>query len=317
MRLFKYCLKRVGLSIITLFTLATLTFCLMRSVPGDPLMKTKEIPETTRLNLEARYGLDKPIFQQYLIQMKNIFLKGDFGVSFRTVGRNVNDIIKEQFPVSASIGVVAVTFGVLMGLVLGIVAALNRNTKIDRSAMLLCVLGVSLPSFLFAFIFQYWLGVFPLTELGFNPDYWVRPAGWGEPRDIILPALTMCFGILATTTRLMRSQMVDISFSDFVKTAKSKGVSTKRLIVVHQLRNASMPIITIVGPMFAAAITGTLIIENIFGIPGLGRAYITSIQNNDYNVIMGLTIFYGGFIILVNLVTDILYGIVDPRVRVS
>lgn len=317
MRLLKYCLKRIGISIITLFTLATLTFCLMRSVPGDPLMKTKEIPEATRKNLEARYGLDKPIFQQYLVQMENIFLKGDFGVSFRTVGRNVNDIVKEQFPPSATVGLLSVALGVFVGLGLGIIAALYRNSAIDRSAMLLCVLGAALPSFLFAFIFQYWLGVFPLTKLHFNPNMWLRPAGWGEKRDIIMPALTLCFGILATTTRLMRSQMVDVSFSDFVKTAKSKGVSTVRLIVVHQLRNAALPIITIIGPLLAAAVTGTLIIEGIFGIPGLGGAYMTSIQNNDYNVIMGLTIFYGGFIILITLVTDIIYGLVDPRIRVG
>lgn len=317
MRLLHYIFKRLGISILTLFTLFTLTFCLMRAVPGDPLMKSKEIPAETRKNLQARYGLDKPLIQQYFIQMEKIFLEGDFGTSFRTVGREVNDIIKDQFPVSATIGLVAVFFGTTIGLILGIVAALNRNSIIDRAAMLLCVLGIALPGFLFAYIFQYFLAVYPLTKLGFDPEHWVRPAGWGEPRDLILPGLTLSLGIVASITRLMRSQMVEVTFSEFVKTAKAKGVSTFRLIVLHQVRNAILPIVSILGPILVFTMGGSLIIENIFGLPGLGRAYLSSIQNSDYNVIMGLTIFFGGFFIVVNLITDILYGLVDPRIRVG
>lgn len=317
MRLLRYAVRRFLVAILTLFVLATLTFFVMRAVPGDPLMKTKEIPEETRRNLEARYGLDKPLFQQYLIQMEQIFLKGNFGTSFRTLGREVNDIIKEQFPASASIGLVAVAGGLFFGLILGTLAALYRNSIIDRTAMLICVIGASLPSFLFGYLFQYFIAVIPLTQWGINPEHWVRPAGYGELRDLLLPGLTLGLFINAVVTRLMRSQMVDVSFSDYVKTAKAKGVSTQRLIFKHQMRNALMPVITIIGPLFASTLTGSLIIEGIYGIPGLGNAYINSITNNDYNVIMGLTIFYGGFIILVNFVTDILYGVIDPRVRVS
>ena len=317
MRLLRYIFKRLGIAIVTLFTLFTITFFLMRSVPGDPLLKTKEIPEETRKNLQARYGLDKPLHQQFLIQAQNVFLKGDFGTSFRTVGRNVNDIIADQFPVSATIGLFAVALGVTVGLGLGILAALYRNSIIDRMAMFLCVAGIALPSFLFAYMFQYFLAVYPLTHLNFNPDTWLRPAGWGQFRDLILPGITLALGIVASITRMMRSQMVEVAFSEFVKTAKAKGVSTARLIVLHQIRNAILPVVSILGPILVFTMSGALIIENIFGIPGLGRAYITSIQNADYNVIMGLTIFFGGFFILVNLATDIVYGLVDPRIRVG
>lgn len=317
MRLLKVVANRVGSALITLFTLATVTFALMRAVPGDPLLQTKEIPAETKANLMARYGLDKPIWEQYLIQMKHIFLEGDFGSSFRTLGREVNDIIKEQFPVSAAVGVFAITFGVMIGIGLGILAALYRNTAVDRFAMFLCVVGISLPSFLIAYILQYFIAVYPLTNLGFNPELWFRPAGWGEPKDIILPGVTLSFAIMAAVTRIMRSQMVDVAFSEFVKTAKSKGVSTFRLVFTHQIRNAILPVISVVGPLLGIAVVGSLIIEGIFGIPGLGRAYINSIENSDYNVIMGLTIFYGGFIILINLVTDVIYTIIDPRIRIS
>lgn len=317
MRLLRYIFKRLVIAIVTLFTLFTLTFFLMRSVPGDPLLKTKEIPEETRKNLQALYGLDKPLFEQYLIQAKNVFIKGDFGTSFRTVGRNVNDIIRDQFPVSATIGIVAVVFGVLVGLGLGIIAALYRNSIIDRMAMILCVAGIALPSFLFAYLFQYFLAVYPLAKFNLTPEYWFRPAGWGEARDLVLPALTLSLAIIASITRMMRSQMVEVGFSEFVKTAKAKGVSTIRLVVLHQIRNAILPVISILGPILVFTMGGSLIIENIFGIPGLGRAYISSIQNSDYNVIMGLTIFFGGFFILMNLVTDVVYGLVDPRIRVG
>lgn len=317
MRLLRFIFQRLFLAVITLLTLFTLTFFLMRAVPGDPLMRTKEIPEETRKNLEERYGLDKPLYQQYFLQLNRVFLHGDFGTSFRTVGREVNDIIREQFPVSAGIGVVSVLIGVTIGIALGIVAALYRNGLIDRLAMFLCVAGISLPSFLFAFIFQYGLAVYPLTSLKFNPDNWLRPAGWGEPRDYVMPAITLSLGIIASITRMLKSQMIEVGFSEYVKTAKAKGVSLPRLIVMHQIRNAILPIISIIFPILVFTMSGSLIIEGVFGIPGLGRAYMTSIQNSDYNVIMGLTVFFGGFLIIMNLITDILYGVIDPRIRVG
>jgi ABC-type dipeptide/oligopeptide/nickel transport system permease component len=317
MNLLKYVLKRLGWACVTIWALFTLTFILMRSVPGDPFTKTKEIPAETMANLQAKYGLDKPLVEQYFIQLKKIFIEFNLGESFRTIGREVNQIIKDQFYVSATIGIIAVIFGITVGLILGSVAALKRNSIIDRSAMFLCVLGLALPSFIFAYLFQYFFALVPLTVWGINPDNWVRTSGWGEPRDVILPAFTLSLGIITAVTRLMRSQMVEVSFAEFIKTAKAKGMPTLRMVLLHQVRNAILPVISIAGPILVFTMSGALIIENIFGIPGLGRTYITSIQNSDYNVIMGLTVFFGSFFILMNLLTDIIYSLVDPRIRVE
>jgi ABC-type dipeptide/oligopeptide/nickel transport system permease component len=317
MLFFKYVLKRVLLAIVAVFVLASVTFFLTRAAPGDPFTKTKEIPEATMANLKAMYGLDRPIYVQYAIQMQKIFLHGDFGTSFRTVGRDVNTIIKEQFPVSAQLGLFAVAVGTMFGLCLGVIASLYRNSAIDRFAMLLCVLGLALPGFLFSYLFQYFFAVLPVTDFGFSAENWLPSVGWGTWRHFILPGLALSLGVTATITRMTRSQMVDVQFSDYVKTAKAKGVSTWRLIIIHELRNAVLPILTILGPLLVGTMMGALITENIFGIPGLGRVILNSVVNSDYNVIMGVTIFEGSFLVLVILVTDILYGIIDPRIRVS
>lgn len=317
MVLARYVFRRFLLAIVTIFTLASLTFFLTRAAPGDPFTKTKEIPAETMANLRSKYGLDKHILVQYGIQMKQIFLHGDFGTSFRTVGRDVNTIIKEQFPVSAKLGVFAVALGTLVGLGLGIIAALYRNSSIDRVAMLLCVLGLALPGFLFSYLFQYFFAVVPVTEMGLQADSWLPAVGWGTWKHYLLPGFSLSLGVVATITRMTRSQMVDVQFSDYVKTAKAKGVSTARLVVVHELRNAVLPILTILGPLLVGTMMGALITENIFGIPGLGRVILNAVVNSDYNVIMGVTIFEGAFLVLIILLTDILYGIVDPRIRVS
>ena len=249
--------------------------------------------------------------------MKHIFIEGDLGSSFRTVGREVNSIIKEQFPVSAKLGLFAVCLGTFFGLSLGVLAALYRNTVIDRMAMILCVLGLALPGFLFSYLFQYFFAVVPVVEFNFNPETWLPSVGWGTWKHFLLPGFALSLGVTATVTRMTRSQMVDVQFSDYVKTAKAKGVSALRLIFVHELRNAVLPILTILGPLMVGTMMGALITENIFGIPGLGRIILNSVVNSDYNVIMGITIFEGSFLVLVILVTDILYGIIDPRIRVS
>ena len=317
MVLFRYIMRRMVLAIATIFTLATLTFFLTRIAPGDPFTKTKEIPAETMANLRAKYGLDQHIMVQYGIQMKQIFFHFDFGTSFRTIGRDVNTIIEEQFPVSAKLGVFAVALGTIIGMGLGIIAALYRNSVIDRFAMLLCVLGLALPGFLFSYLFQYFIAVVPVTQFNMNPDTWVPAVGWGTWKHYLLPGISLSLGVVATITRMTRSQMVDVQFSDDVKTAKAKGVSTARLVVVHELRNAILPILTILGPLLVGTMMGALITENIFGIPGLGRVILNAVVNSDYNVIMGVTIFEGAFLVLIILATDILYGIIDPRIRVS
>ena len=247
--------------------------------------------------------------------MQRMFLQGDFGESFRTVDRSVNRMIAENFPASAAIGIFALVVGTTVGLGLGIIAALYRNSLIDRVAMLLCVVGIAIPSALIAYVVQYFLAVFPLTHLHVNPHVWFRPVGWGQFRDVILPGFTLSLGIITLMTRYMRSQMVDVSFAEFVRTARAKGASTVRVVLLHQLRNAMLPVVSLLGPIFVGAISGSLLIENIFGVPGLGAAYFNSISNNDYNVLMGLTVFYGGFFIIINLITDVLYGLIDPRIR--
>ncbi len=315
--LINFFLKRVLLSFVTLWALASITFIFMRAIPGDPLTKTKEIPAAVRANLEERYGLNKPLWTQYTIQMRDIFFKGDFGESFRTSGRHVNHIIKENFLPSASVGILAVLFGTLTGLTLGVIAGLNRNSALDKAIMVFCVLGVSIPSALIAYVIQYSIGVLPLIKWGFDPDLWVKPVGYGEWRDLLLPSFTLSLGIITVMTRYMRSQIVDVSQAEYIKTAKAKGVSPLGIIFKHQIRNAILPVISLLGPIFVASISGSLLIETVFGIPGLGSAYMNSIANNDYNVLMGLTIFYGGFFILINLLTDILYGVIDPRIRMG
>jgi oligopeptide transport system permease protein len=268
-----------------------------------------------RINLEEKYGLNKPLIVQYGIQMKRMFIDGDFGESFRTVDRSVNAMIREQFPNSAILGIFALVVGTVVGLLLGIFAALYRNSLIDRVAMVLCVVGIAIPSAVFVYVVQYFFAVFPLTQLGVNPDYWFRTVGWGEARDVVLPGCTLSLAIIAVMTRYMRSQMVDVAFAEYVRTAKAKGVSTFRLVMRHEIRNAILPVISLLGPIFVGAVSGSLVVEGVFGVPGLGVAFINSINNNDYNVLMGLTVFYGGFFIIVNLMTDILYGVIDPRIR--
>lgn len=315
--LVRYVAGRLAFAVVTTFALATLTFIFMRAVPGDPLTRTKEIPAAVRANLEAKYGLNKPLWRQYVIQMDRMFVHGDFGESFRTVDRRVNAMIQEQFPASAAIGIFALIVGVLVGLPLGIVASLYRNSAIDRSAMVLCVIGIAIPSALSAYVVQYFFAVFPLTKLGVPQDYWFRTVGWGQARDLVLPGMTLSLGIIAVMTRYMRSQMVDVSFAEYVKTARAKGAGTLRVVVAHQIRNAILPVVSLLGPIFVGAVSGSLVVEGVFGVPGLGVAFINSINNNDYNVLMGLTVFYGGFFILVNLATDLLYGVIDPRIRFS
>ena len=311
----RYIAGRLALAVVTMFALASLTFIVMRYVPGDPLTRTKEIPAAVRENLEAKYGLNRPLYIQYGIQMKRMFIDWDFGESFRTVDRKVNSMIKEQFPASAAIGTLALVFGTIVGLGLGIIAALYRNSIIDRAATVLCVVGIAIPSVVFVYVVQYFGAVFPLTKMHVDPDHWVRTVGWGQWRDLILPSFTLSLSIIAVMTRYMRSQMVDVSFAEYVRTAKAKGVSTLRLIFAHEIRNAILPVVSLLGPIFVGAISGSLVVEGVFGVPGLGVAFINSISNNDYNVLMGLTVFYGGFFIIVNLFTDILYGIIDPRIR--
>lgn len=307
-----YTLKRLLAGVITVWFIATATFIAMHSVPGDPLMNDKATSAEIRQNLEKKYGLDKPVFQQYLIYMDNM-LHGDFGISFTQQNRKVNDIIREHFPVSATLGVLAILIATVGGVLWGALTAVYRNRLPDIVIMFLVILGISVPSFVFAA-----LGQLLLVTINSWVGYSVLPvAGWGGFRHMLMPSLVLGLGTMALLTRLMRSSMLEVVNEDYIKTARAKGLSPLRIFFRHQLRNAILPVVTVLGPQIAAITTGGFVVELVFAIPGLGRYFVQAVQQMDYTVIMGTTVFYGAFLVLMVIVVDILYGFIDPRVRLE
>mgnify|MGYP000621848525 FL=1 len=308
----KYILKRIFYSFLTLLVLVTLTFFMMRLLPGDPFIGQKAIPETTLKALNEKYGLDKPMWQQLLIYMGNVF-RGDLGISIH-YNRPVNDIIKQAFPYSFDLGIRALIFATVMGILLGIVAAVKRGTHWDTMSMLLAIIGVSVPGFIVGSLLQY-LFALKLTQwtgIRFFPN-----TGWDGFASKILPSFALSLSSLATVSRLMRTSMMDVLSQDYIKTAKSKGLSQKNIIWKHAVRNAIMPVITVLGPISAALLTGAFVVENIFSIPGMGKFFVYSIQTQDYTMISGTTLFYGAFLIVANLLVDLAYGFIDPRVKLN
>ena len=310
--MFKYIVKRLVYAFLTLLVLTTLTFFMMRLLPGDPFIGEKAIPETTLKALNAKYGLDQPMYVQLWMYMKNVF-QGDLGVSFH-YNRPVNDIIAQAFPYSFDLGMRAVIFATVMGILLGIIAAVKRGTKWDTITMFIAIIGVSVPGFIIGAILQYFLGLklYQLTGIRFFPI-----TGWNSFASKLLPSFALSFGSLATISRLMRTSMLDVLGQDYIKTAKSKGLSQKKIIWKHAVRNAIMPIITVLGPIAAAVLTGAFVVENIFSIPGMGKFFVLSIQTQDYTMISGTTLFYGAFLVIANLIVDIAYGFIDPRVKLA
>ena len=308
----RYSIKRLLQGIVTVWFIATATFFAMHSVPGDPLANDKAVTDEIRANLEAKYGLDKPLMTQYAIYMGNL-LRGDFGISFTQENRQVNDIIREHFPISATLGILAVVFAGLGGVLWGALTALFRNRLPDIIIMFLVILGISVPSFVFAA-----LGQLTLVNVNDLLGFSLLPvAGWGSVGHMLVPSLVLGLGTMAYLTRLMRSSMLEIVNSDFVRTAKSKGLPPTRIFTRHQLRNAILPVITVLGPSIAAITTGGFVVEMVFAIPGLGRFFVQAVQQLDYTVIMGTTVFYGAFLVLMVIIVDLLYGLVDPRVRLE
>ncbi len=307
-----YVIKRIIGGILTVFVLATATFVAMHSAPGDPLLKAKAVSTEVRKNLERKYGLDQPILTQYLVFLKNM-TKGDFGISFAQENRAVNDIIVEHFPVSAILGVLSIFYAAVGGILFGALTSVFRNRWPDAVIMFLVILGISVPNFVFAS----W-GQLLLIKINAFLGFTLLPvAGWGEIQHMVVPALVLGLGTLAYLTRLMRSSMLEVVNTDYIRTAKAKGLSGFRIFFFHQLRNAVMPVITILGPAIAAITTGGFVVESIFTIPGLGRYFVQAVQQMDYTVIMGLTVFYGGFLIFMVILVDVIYGFIDPRIRVN
>jgi ABC-type dipeptide/oligopeptide/nickel transport system permease component len=307
-----YSVKRLLYGVVTVFFIATATFAAMHAVPGDPLTTGKARNPEIRANLQAKYGLDRPVLVQYGVFLRNM-AKGDFGISFTQQNRSVNDIIREHFPISAILGVLALAFATVGGILLGAVTARFRGRMTDRTTLFLVVLVISVPGFVFAA-----LGQLVVLWLNARAGTTVLPvAGWGTLRHMLLPSLALGLGTLAFLTRLMRSSLLEIVHQDYVRTARAKGLPPWRIFVSHQLRNGVLPVITLLGPALAGITTGGFVVETVFAIPGLGRYFVQAVQQLDYTVIMGLTVFYGSFLVLMVIVVDILYGLVDPRIRVA
>lgn len=293
--------------VVTIFAIITITFVIMQLLPGSPYENEAKLTPKQIETLNKKYGLDEPIPKQFVRYISNI-AKGDLGNSFQFGGRPVTKIISERLSVSAQLGVEAIIVGVFFGIILGIIAALRQGTITDYGAVIIAVLGISVPSFLLAVILQF---LFSMKLAWFPVAYWEGPS------HHVLPVVALAVGILATISRFMRTEMVEILNSDYIVFAKSKGLRRYTVIAKHSVRNALIPIITIIGPMTAGVITGSLVIEKIFAIPGIGQQFVESIYTNDYPVIMGTTILYTVAFVILIFITDLLYGIIDPRIRLQ
>ena len=304
----RYIARRIGYIFITLFIIITLTFFLMRSIPGDPLAHmARALPEQTRANYYAKYGLDKPLFTQYLMYLQNL-LKGDLGESVVYPGRSVSETIATTSPVSAKIGGIALVIGVTIGVLLGIVAALNKNRWPDYIVMIIAILGVTVPVFVLAALLQYLFA----AKLG-----WLPTSGWGEPKHMVMPIVVLALGPIATYARYFKSSMLETLSQDYVLTARSKGLSNSAVIRRHVLRNSALPSITLLAGRIVGIFTGSFLVERMFSIPGIGFYYISSINNNDYSMILGTTIFYAVLFVAAQLLVDLVYVLVDPRIRIA
>ena len=303
----KYILKRILLAIVTIWAVATLTFFLMNMVPGGPFLSEKAISPQATAALEAKYGLDKPLWQQYLTYMAGAS-HGDFGDSLKQRGRTVMDIITMKFPVSARVGGVSVLVALLLGVPLGCIAALKRGKVLDPLISVVSTCGIAVPSFVICTLLLYFFGV----RLQILPTM-----GLTSWKHYVMPVMALAFYPTAYIMRLMRSSMLDVLGQDYMRTAKAKGLAGGKILFKHALRNAILPVITYVGPLLAYTVTGSFVVEKIFTIPGLGGEFISAINGRDYTLIMGTTIFLATLIILMNVVVDIVYKIVDPRIKLK
>jgi len=302
-----YILKRLLLALLTVWVVITLTFFVMHAVPGGPFTSEKAITPAAQAQLEAKYGLDKPLFVQYLTYLKDIVTEFDFGPSLKRRGMDVIDIIADGMETSAQLGLIAAGVALVSGVVLGAVAALRRNKLIDKIIMVITTAFVSMPSFIMGSLL---LVIFAL-KLG------VLPANGASENGLILPVITLALYPMAYITRLTRSSMLDVLGQDYIRTAKAKGVSGAKIIFGHALKNSLIPVITYFGPMLAYIVTGSLVVEQIFAVPGIGRAFVSSITGRDYPMIMGTTIILATLVVIMNLVSDIMYKVVDPRITLE
>ena len=302
-----YIVKRILLALFTIWVVITITFFVMHAVPGGPFVGEKATTPAVQAAMEAKYGLDKPLMEQYGTYLRDIVTKFDFGPSLKQRGRMVIDIISDGLKTSAKLGVIAACISAVVGIVLGAVAALQRNKLIDRVVMVLTTAFVSMPSFIMG----------SLLLVLFAIKLRVLPANGATPAGLVLPIITLALYPAAYITRLTRSSMLDVLGQDYIRTARAKGVSGRHIIFGHAPKNSLIPVLTYFGPMLAYIVTGSLVVERIFAVPGIGRAFVSSITNRDYPMIMGTTIILAALIVIMNLITDILYKVVDPRITLE
>ncbi|MGL5380407.1 ABC transporter permease [Clostridium sp.] len=302
----KYIGKRILTCILTIWVVVTLTFFLVRLMPGGPFNTDKMTPEI-KANLNAKYGLDKPLGEQYTIYMKNL-VKGDLGESMIFKGRQVKDTIKYSAPKSAKVGGVAILVSLAVGILLGIISALNAGKWPDRLCMILATLGITIPSFVVGavliYIFTVKLKLLPATGL----------SSW---KNYVMPVIALSLSSMAFITRLTRSKLIDVLKSDYIRTAKAKGLSGRTVIFKHALRNSLIPIVTYLGPLVAGVLTGSFVVEKIFLIPGLGNEFTLTVLNRDYSALLGVLVFYSTLIVVANLIVDVLYVVIDPRIKLE
>jgi len=302
-------MKRIMYSLITLFLIITATFFLIAGAPGDPIAaKVGQMPEKAQGVIRARYGLDKPVTERYVIYMKHLLTTGDFGESIIYTGKSANDVIKDNAPISARIGIIAIALQITIGVLLGLVSALNREKLGDHIIRVCVVLAICVPSFVVAALLQY----FVAFKWKLAPVF-----GWGQLKHYTLPVIAYAAGGIASYTKFMRSSTISVISEDYIITAKAKGCKKKRIIKKHILRNSMIPIVTMIGPAVAGIFGGSFILEKMFSIPGLGNYYIKAVSDSDYTMIIGLTIFFAILYTIALILVDILYGIVDPRIRVA
>ncbi|PIC70323.1 peptide ABC transporter permease [Sporosarcina sp. P2] len=304
----KYIGKRIVYMFITLFLIATASFFLMQTLPGSPIASYNKLNDTQKAIVEKKYGIDKPKPVQYAIYMKNL-AKGDLGTSFVFKGKSVNDLLATRLKPSLILGAQAMVFGTIVGILLGMLAALKHNTFWDYGSTFFAILGISIPSFVFASLLQYWIASeWHLLPVGLWNDGW---------KSSVLPSLALAMGPLALSARFIRTEMIEVLNSDYIMLAKAKGANGFEIAFKHAFRNALIPLITVLGPLAAGLVTGSLVVEQIFAIPGIGEQFVSSIMTNDHATIMGTTLLFSAFLIVVIFIVDILYGVIDPRIRVS
>lgn len=304
-----YIIKRIFAGLITMFVLTTVTFFLMHAIPGGPFSPAEErkVPKAVMEKVQEKYGLNDPVSVQYVNYLKNL-AQGDLGISFKQTSVTVNELIEQGFPVSAKVGLIAIIVALLVGIPLGITSAIKRGKWADWLSMIIATVGISIPNFvlsvLMLFLFAVVLKILPTFGL----------TSW---QHYILPVTCLAFSPIAYIARLMRSSMLEVMRYDYIRTARAKGVHELQVICKHALKNAIIPIVTYLGPLVAVLLTGSFVIERIFSIPGIGRDFVASISDRDYSVILGMTVFFGAFIVICNIIVDILYAVIDRRIKID